>query len=70
MLSEALKCNCSLVELILRSDERKKSKKMRKKRFFFRTEASIGDEGAKRINESLEQNTSLTVLDLDGEEQS
>ena len=59
--------NTSLTELYLYGDEKdKKVKRMKRNDKWIGNE--IGDEGAKRISESLKINTSLTSLSLWGDE--
>ena len=67
-ISESLKINTSLTSLNLGSDEKIRNEKKERENKWKEMKKwivnEIGDEGAKRISESLKINTSLTELDL------
>ena len=73
-LSESLKTNTTLTKLNLGGEEKKKTHKRHSSTIhsfpflFTSTENKIGDTGATSLSESLKSNTTLTELDLTGED--
>ena len=74
-LSESLKSNTTLTILNLRSDNKRKKAHTRHPSaihsfpfLFTSTDNNIRDTGAKSLSESLKSNTTLTILDLSGED--
>ena len=73
-LSESLKSNTTLTALILKSEDKRKRTHKRHPSivtFFFlflSTDNDIGDTGATSLSELLKSNTTLTYLDLSGED--
>ena len=75
MISEVLKSNSTLTDLELRCDENEewiykenKDKKIEMKKMKKWTDNHIGAEGARMISEGLRSNSTLTTLNLRGEE--
>ena len=74
LLSEALKSNTTLIELNLgREDKRKKTHKDIHQQIaliflLISTDTKIGDTGATSLSEALKSNTTLTKLNLRGED--
>ena len=72
-LSEALKSNTTLIELNLIRKDKRHTKDTHQQFTLFSirntsTGNKIGDKGAKSMSESLKSNTTLTELDLSGED--
>ena len=74
-LSEALKSNTALIELNLRSEDKRKTHKRHPSTIhsfpflFSSTGNNIGDTGATSLSDLLKSNTALIQLDLSGEDQ-
>ena len=68
MIGESLKINTTLTYLGLWSNDMIQIFNITNNIYIFRTDNKIGTEGAKSLSEALKINSSLTKLNLSGEE--